>query len=89
MYSLVAVMKEKVDRLTAARTNVTDELVKEAIHDCLERMSKLLKRYRNMKEERLDERASDPETYRLLDADFILERNGLLGQRNVLLGQRN
>jgi hypothetical protein len=42
-----------------------------------------------MKEERLDERASDPETYRLLDADFILERNGLLGQRNVLLGQRN
>jgi hypothetical protein len=25
----------------------------------------------------------------LLDADFILERNGLLGQRNVLLGQRN
>jgi hypothetical protein len=53
MYSLVAVMKEKVDRLTAARTNVTDELVKEAIHDCLERMSKLLKRYRNMKEEKV------------------------------------
>ena len=82
MYSLVAGMKEKVDRLTVACTNVTDELVKEAIHDSLERMSKSLKRYRKMKEKRLDERASDLETYCLLDADFIVERNVLLGQRN-------
>jgi hypothetical protein len=82
-------MKEKVDRLTAACTTVTDKFLKEATNEILQKWTTWSERYTGIKKKGLDERASDPETYRLLDADFILERNGLLGQRNVLLGQRN
>ncbi len=78
-------MKEKIDRLKAASryvdTNtVLNEMVRELIHSHFKKMSKLFTRYKNMKKEGLDHRASDP-TYRLLDADSIQQQNALLRVR--------
>ena len=78
-------MKETIESLAAACTNAdthTDELAKEWIHDCSRRILKLFKRYTNMKKKRLDNRASNPEAYRLLDAGFIQQQNSLLSQRH-------
>jgi hypothetical protein len=77
-------MKEKVDSMTAACTNAdthTDELVKDLILNYSKRILKLFKRYTSMKKKCLDNRASDPETYRLLDADSIQRQNALLSRR--------
>jgi hypothetical protein len=74
-------MREKIDRLTAAWTNIEpNTLVKEVIHSHLRKMSKLFERYKNMKKEGLNDRASDP-TYHLLDADSIEQQNASLSQR--------
>jgi hypothetical protein len=81
MYSLVAVMKKKVDRLTTACTTVTDKLVKEATNEILQKWTTWSERYTGTKKKGLDERASDPETYRLLNEDVILERNVLLSKK--------
>jgi hypothetical protein len=99
MYSLVAVMKEKVDELTVACTKADDNAVLLATaNEILSKWEGWSKRYTETKQKGLDKRRSDPETYRLLDADFILERNVLLGKkfqerlerdRNITAKQRN
>ena len=78
-------MREKIDRLTAAWTNIAPntleyELIKGLIHSQLGKMSKLFEQYTNMKKEGLNNRASDP-TYHLLDADSIEQQNASLSQR--------
>ena len=74
-------MREKIDRLTAAWTNIAPNTLEyELIHSQLGKMSKLFEQYTNMKKEGLNNRASDP-TYHLLDADSIEQQNASLSQR--------
>ncbi len=73
-------MREKVDRLTAMSEAVQDVQLKGITNDNLKKWVRLFERYTETKEENLEDR-SDPDaqdTYRLLNADFILERNASL-----------
>ena len=81
MCSLVAVMKEKVDSMTAAITQAGDDTLKGVVNGFLKKWKKISERYTNMRKERLHRRSSDTVTYCLLSEDFILESNSLLGKK--------
>jgi hypothetical protein len=73
-------MREKVDRLTVVSRTVEDAQLKEITNDNLTKWEGLFKRYTETKKRYLKVR-SNPKTghtYRLLNADFILEQNASL-----------